>query len=256
MTLVGKSAAAVWGFPLGRIPRQVEMARADGRGGSAAAQIQLRVLALIPEDPLCQLRKPYHRGRVTGHKQTLIDTARWHGVSDAVVAMDYCLHQQIVTKQQLKSILDTYQGFRGRKFSAQAVQLSHAATESPRESMIRVRIWECGLPAPHVQATLRNERGEFIGRADLFYPEFSLAIEYDGESKYTGAFGISPEGAMYDEMRRQRELLAAGIRLIRVDRENYRDQTWLRNLRREIEVGTRAANPFPRSQWTSEGVAW
>src|SRR5690348_18197860 len=52
--------------------------------------------------------------------------------------------------------------------------------ESPMESRLRWLLLDAGLPAPEVQQDLYDNSGDFLGRADLYYPGAHLVIEYDG----------------------------------------------------------------------------
>lgn len=254
--LVGKSAAAAWRVPYGAVPKYVEQARLQGSGGGVPGSVKLRDLMEIPGQKVYSMRAPYSGGKVTALGQTLIDVARWHGVVDGVVAMDHSLRQNMLRRSELRAVVEAIKHRRGKTRAAQALQLAHPAAESPRESMLRVRMWELGFPAPHVQVVIKDYRGDFIGRVDLFYPEYSLAVEYDGGGKYSGLFGLSPEDAMHDELRRQRNLLNAGVRMIRVDQESYGDSSWCDNLQREIELAKRTKTVFPDAQWSSAGAAW
>ncbi|HET7420329.1 MAG TPA: DUF559 domain-containing protein, partial [Candidatus Dormibacteraeota bacterium] len=72
--------------------------------------------------------------------------------------------------------------------------------ESPMETRLRWTLLEAGLPRPQVQARLS------FGRADLYYPQARLVIEYDGQNH---------RDRIPDDNRRQNLLLSAGYRLLR-----------------------------------------
>ena len=74
------------------------------------------------------------------------------------------------------------------------------------ETRLRMLLVLNGLPRPGVQVTLRDEKGGFLGRPDLYYPEHRLGIEYDGETHRV---------SLVQDNRRQNRLLMAGIRLLR-----------------------------------------
>lgn len=254
--LVGKSAAALWEVPYGEIPRYVEMAREQGSGGFSSKGVKSRELLLPGQLPILGMAAPYERAKVAGLPQTLIDIARWYELEHAVIAIDACLNKRKVHRRDLEQVLDMASGWGGVKQARKALKFAHSAAESPRESQVRLQIWRAGLPAPHLQASIRNVRGEFIGRVDFFYPKYSLAIEYDGRIKYEGAFGQSKLGALEDERFRERDLLNTGLRMIRIDRESFRDGSWLSVLKREIERSAGADLSFPEQQWDSAGPAW
>ena len=74
------------------------------------------------------------------------------------------------------------------------------------ETRLRWLLIEAGLPRPQVQVNLRNGAGMFVGRADLYYPEARLVLEYDG--------GNHRERLVEDD-RRQNLVVSAGYRLLR-----------------------------------------
>jgi hypothetical protein len=78
--------------------------------------------------------------------------------------------------------------------------------ESPMETRLRWLLIKSGLPAPEVQTDLHGDTGEFLGRADLYYPSAHLVIEFDG--------GNHRDRLISDD-RRQNLLVAAGYRLLR-----------------------------------------
>ena len=74
------------------------------------------------------------------------------------------------------------------------------------ETRLRWTLIQAGLPKPEVQTELRNQEGRFVGRADLYYPQSRLVIEYDGANH---------RDRLVEDNRRQNALLAAGFRLLR-----------------------------------------
>ena len=78
--------------------------------------------------------------------------------------------------------------------------------ESPMETRLRWHLLQAGLPRPEVQAELRNQEGRFVGRADLYYPQARLAIEYDGGNH---------RDRLVEDDRRQNSIIDAGFRVLR-----------------------------------------
>src|SRR5438105_14593697 len=74
------------------------------------------------------------------------------------------------------------------------------------ETRLRMELIRARLPVPCVQADIRDAAGNFIGRADLYYPDRRLVIEYDGENH---------KDRMIADMRRQNALVNAGYHLLR-----------------------------------------
>lgn len=78
--------------------------------------------------------------------------------------------------------------------------------ESPMETRLRWLLLQSGLPKPEVQTDLRDADGRFVGRADLYYPQSRLVIEYDGANH---------RERLVEDDRRQNAILNAGYRLLR-----------------------------------------
>jgi len=78
--------------------------------------------------------------------------------------------------------------------------------ESPMETRLRWLLLEAGLPRPQVQIDLCDAKNRFLGRADLYYPEARLVIEYDGANH---------RDRMTEDLRRQNAILSAGYKLLR-----------------------------------------
>ena len=72
--------------------------------------------------------------------------------------------------------------------------------ESPMETRLRWLLINAGLPRPEVRFTLS------FGRADLYYPQARLVIEYDGANH---------RDRLVEDNRRQNLLLDAGFNLFR-----------------------------------------
>ena len=71
---------------------------------------------------------------------------------------------------------------------------------------MRLELIRARLPHPRTQAELRDATGNFIGRADLYYPDRRLVIEYDGQNH---------KDRLVDDLRRQNALVNAGYHLLR-----------------------------------------
>lgn len=254
--LVGKAAAAMWDIPYGAVPRWVEIGSVSGCSGDRDRLLKVRRSGVLATQSLHHLIEPFSAGHVTSLPQTLLDLARWHPLDDALQAIDHCLNRRLVSRDQLRSLLPALRGRHGAAAAARAIDFAHHGAESPRESLVRLKLWEAGLPAPHVQAEIWDRYGNFIGRADFFYDWAPFVLEYDGDGKYQGRFGVSPGRAAKDEMRRTKALNNAGVPLIRITRSTWNDGSWLDDVKEALEWGRRHGSPFPAKQWRSAGLAW
>lgn len=192
-----------------------------------------------------------HRGLyVTPPLQTVLDIGRWDSLSDAVTATDLCLNTGLFTFPQLEAHALLLKGFKGVSRLKNLMLLAQGASECPRESALRVAMWENGFPPPDLQVSIVNRAGQFLGRVDALFWETSVLVEYDGEGKYKE----STEKALLEERRREKNLLNLGTRMIRVTSETFADGRWIQDLRRELELGR--GRPLDRKLWSSKGLGW
>lgn len=142
---------------------------------------------------------------VTTLHRTLRDLCLFTSPIDALIAMDMALLKRRTDKEKLLGDPVARRGRRGARRLRRLVQLASPA-ESPMETRLRWILFRAGLPAPEVQVELCDRDGEFVGRADLYYPASRLVIEFDGENHR--------ERLVADD-RRQNLLIGAGFRILR-----------------------------------------
>jgi len=106
----------------------------------------------------------------------------------------------------LQAYVDTHAGAKGVRKLRRALALAEPKTESPMETRLRMQLVKARLPRPAVQVDLHDASGNFLGRADLYYPEHRLLIEYDGENH---------KDRLVHDLRRQNALINAGYCLLR-----------------------------------------
>ncbi|MBU3994917.1 MAG: DUF559 domain-containing protein [Actinobacteria bacterium] len=69
----------------------------------------------------------------------------------------------------------------GSRRLRQATSLIRVDSWSPRESMTRVTLVLAGLPEPELNVDLFDSHGGFLGCVDMVYPQYRVAIEYQGQ---------------------------------------------------------------------------
>ena len=137
--------------------------------------------------------------------RTLRDLCFKKSSADALSALDEALYRRLADRTGLLA----YAGDSGRLPGASRMRRLAALAEpaeSPMETLLRWTFIEAGLTPPQVQVDLRDANGEFIGRADMYYPEARLVIEFDGRNH---------QDRLVADMRRQNLILNAGFRLLR-----------------------------------------
>ena len=100
--------------------------------------------------------------------------------------------------------------------AARAVALADGRAESPLETRGRLRIVGAGLPTPELQVEIRTG-GRLVAVVDAWFDDAAVAVEFDGQVKYTDPWrGRTPERVLWEEKRREDELRALDIRVVRI----------------------------------------
>jgi very-short-patch-repair endonuclease len=167
----------------------------------ARAGVRLRRAALPESDVIT--RKGF---RTTSAMRTVCDLGSRADLVESVVALDTALRAGVVEQSHLARHVLTHAGAKGIKRLRRALRHADPRSESPMETRLRMELIRGRLPTPCVQAELRDAAGHLIGRADLFYPDRKLAIEYDGENH---------KDRLVADLRRQNALVNAGYHLLR-----------------------------------------
>ncbi len=167
----------------------------------ARAGVKLRRAGLPESDVVVR-----HGFRTTSPMRTICDLGSRADAVESVVAVDMALRAGLVQLSRLTSHVRTHSGEKGIKRLRRAVRLADPRSESPMETRLRMLLIRARLPGPAVQAELRDASGHFIARADLYYPDRRLVIEYDGENH---------KDRLVADLRRQNALVNAGYHLLR-----------------------------------------
>lgn len=124
---------------------------------------------------------------------------------------EYTSVPPLCTLQELSDMSGSW----GRTVGAARLRLAlpqiREGVESPRETVTRLALAGAGFPEPVVAHDVFQD-GRFLGRVDLAYPKFRIAIEYDGKHHWT------EEQALKDIARINR-IQQAGWLVIRVTRQ-------------------------------------
>src|SRR5712692_9191848 len=144
--------------------------------------------------------------RTTSPVRTLYDLSRELSLTESVVITDMALHAGVITPGDVSEWIDRRAGRKGVGAMRLLLHFGEPAAESPMETRLRMLLVLNGLPRPEVQVTVRDERGSFLGRPDLYYREHRLGLEYDGETH---------RASLVEDNRRQNRLLLANVRLLR-----------------------------------------
>jgi hypothetical protein len=114
----------------------------------------------------------------------------------------------MTTRALIRSELARLDFRRGLARVARAIEFADGRSESPGESLSRVRLHELGFPPPELQVEFTHHTGA-TDRVDFFWPEHGHIGECDGLAKYRDPLlraGRSPEQVVIDEKRREDRL--------------------------------------------------
>jgi hypothetical protein len=154
--------------------------------------------------------------RLTSAPRTLVDCAREWPLADAVAAMDATLLARRTTVEELHRAAAAVHHWPGASRAVRAAALADGRAESPLETRGRLRIIGSGLPTPALQVAIRSG-GRLVGVVDAWFDEAAIAVEFDGRVKYTNPWRErSPERVLWEEKRREDELRALDIRVVRI----------------------------------------
>ena len=214
--LVGRSAARLldmWTIPDGN--EVIELAQSHGTPPSTKDWpdgLRYRHMR-IPESDVYFIHRTDCIGadrkiQVTSPERTAIDIARFHGVRQGVVAMDYLLrHGTLQDKRRrwetIQAKTTRLKGKRGIANARQALELASPWSESPYETLLRVILHEHGIEV---------EMQLWIGpdfRVDLIWG--TLVIEIDGLDKFEN----KPHDAVLSQLKRETWIREQGYEVIR-----------------------------------------
>lgn len=150
-----------------------------------------------------------------------VQTGATSGRDAGVAAMDAAVRRGLTSRARLEEVLASGLVHTGIAAARRAVELLDPRSESPGESVLRVRLVDLGHD-PRPQVELRYADGTLGARVDLLLGR--TVIEFDGLLKYDGAGG---RAGLVAEKRREDLIRASGFRVVRVTWADLRRPGWL-----------------------------
>lgn len=225
--LTGTSAAAILRLPI-RIGTSTPLAMVGNSKSHSRADTTHRVAWSIGEQ--LSVRPVQINGfevPMTAIPFCLAELARSTTVEEAVVAIDHCLHNKLVSLGELAKLTTIYQRKPHVGRVTMAVDLAEPLTESPMETRLRLAMLRSGLSNFLIQPEIvLYSIARFI-RPDFFFPSHQLIVEYDGQGKYE-----ANATAALDDMARMHAAANSGFTFLRVNKETLASGAWLFDLRR------------------------
>lgn len=154
----------------------------------------------------------------TDPAQCAWETAVWSEPVRAVGVVDTLLATGLTSDAALADVVARNAGRPGGRRACWIFGLADPGAQSPPESHLRVRLVLAGLPRPVTQHPVRLASG-LVLHPDLAWPEFRVAVEYDGQWHADGDH-------FHRDRQRLNQLVAAGWLVLHVTgRRLYRDFT-------------------------------
>ena len=133
---------------------------------------------------------------------------------ESLIYIDMALRLALTDRDGLMRDTEHSAGLPGSRLMRSWTELAEPA-ESQMETRLRWLLHCAALPRPQVQTDLRDTDGRFVARADLYYPQARLVVEFDG--------GNHRERLISDD-RRQNQLVNAGYTLLRFTSADLREK--------------------------------
>lgn len=120
---------------------------------------------------------------VTSLARTAFDLARHLPRGLAVSHLDALSAATGVAAADVAPLITTHKGARGVRQCRTALSLMDGGAQSPKESWLRLVLFDAGLPRPVTQ--IRITDGSLVAYLDMGWEQPMVAVEYDGEQHRT-----------------------------------------------------------------------
>lgn len=170
------TAAAIWGAPL---PQSVQ-----SLGSVHVSTVGDGVRMRRPDVIAHRIRRPTvgeHRGRrVSSPAQMWFECASVVDRDGLVAIGDHLVGMPgLATPDDLRASIRP--GTRFALAARRALDLVRAGAESPQETWLRLAVVDAGFPEPELNVDVHDGAGRFLGRVDMAWSEYGIALEYDGD---------------------------------------------------------------------------
>lgn len=176
--------------------------------------------------------------RCTTLLRTVSDVLRTRTLPHGLALLDDALRRDLLTLDDLRSLIDQQKRWRGRPRALAAIYLADPVRETWGESFSFAHLHLQGQPMPLPQVEVYDAGGRLLGRVDGLWPERGVVGECDGDMKYfldDAGTDASPEQTVLrnlrDEGQRQARIEATGLCFVRWSPSQVRDDPGAVSLR-------------------------
>lgn len=163
---------------------------------------------------------------VTTRTRTWLDCSRKMSIDELTVVADHLLRrprpalegraEPFATVEQLADMLDRHKGTPGIRKARLALEDARVGADSAPETRLRLALARAGLPEPKLNRVTILRAG-VEREPDLAYPEYLVAVEYEGE-------GHSDPAQIVRDIAREEDFVAAGWDLVRISKRHMANQ--------------------------------
>jgi len=176
-TIVGAAAAALHGAKWIPDDVPVELIHANPR---APRGVLTRRCALIDGET-----QNMDGRAVTTPERTAFDIGRGGAVRSAVVRLDALARATGFKVDDVLRVAKSHPRSPGLRQLETALGLVDSGAQSPRESYLRLLLFDAGLPRPQTQIPVLGVDGIPVAYLDLGWEDYMVAVEYDGDHHRT-----------------------------------------------------------------------
>ncbi|RDI01360.1 hypothetical protein DEU32_102392 [Curtobacterium sp. AG1037] len=170
------TAAGIWGAPLPR-----------GAGIDDVVHVSSDGTVAMRRRGVVGHRLPTSEVRDTPLGRASSPARSWFECADILSAVDLVvLGDHMVRRDRALATLDDLAasivpGARGVRTARAALERIRAGAESAMETRLRLGVVDAGFPEPELNVDVLDSDGTFLGRVDMAWPEYRIALEYDGD---------------------------------------------------------------------------
>ncbi len=173
----GLSASALWGATWIDAGERAEIIHSNRR---PPAGLIVRSDTLAPGETTEVSGMP-----VTDPARTAFDLGRRLTLRAGVQRIDALMSATRVQVADVHAVARQHPGARGLRQLRETLEIVDGGSESPYESLTRLRLVRAGFPRPVTQIKVCDRYGLVLARLDMGWPEYRVAVEFDGAQHWT-----------------------------------------------------------------------
>jgi len=159
----------------------------------------------------------------------------------AITGNPYENRLALTSLENLAAAAGIVAGGHGHRARTTVLRFARAGALSRPESLLRYLLVKSGLPNPRINENCNDSRGSFIALADLSWPAFRVAAEYEGDHHR----GVSQFRSDIHRFEKLADHHWAAVRISADDLFDRPDQTVARVASRLAERGWKGKARYP-----------